>query len=51
MYKRVIIKLSGEALKGDGTYGIHPLTVKKNRNRNKRHSRAWRRCGNCCWRG
>jgi uridylate kinase len=29
MYKRVIIKLSGEALKGDGTYGIHPLTVKK----------------------
>ncbi len=29
MYKRVIIKLSGEALKGDGMYGIHPLTVKK----------------------
>lgn len=28
MYKRVIIKLSGEALKGDGQYGIHPLTVK-----------------------
>lgn len=29
MYKRVILKLSGEALKGDGTYGIHPKTVKK----------------------
>lgn len=29
MYPRVIIKLSGEALKGDGMYGIHPLTVKK----------------------
>ncbi len=29
MYKRVILKLSGEALKGDGTYGIHPITVKK----------------------
>ncbi|HBD74739.1 MAG TPA: UMP kinase [Acholeplasmataceae bacterium] len=29
MYNRVIIKLSGEALKGDGIYGIHPLTVKK----------------------
>ena len=29
MYQRVILKLSGEALKGDGTYGIHPITVKK----------------------
>ncbi|MFP4187555.1 MAG: UMP kinase [Acholeplasmataceae bacterium] len=29
MYKRVILKLSGEALKGDGIYGIHPITVKK----------------------
>ena len=29
MYNRVIIKLSGEALKGDGIYGIHPSTVKK----------------------
>ncbi|MGB0417250.1 MAG: UMP kinase, partial [Acholeplasmataceae bacterium] len=29
MYNRIIIKLSGEALKGDGIYGIHPLTVKK----------------------
>jgi len=29
MYNRVIIKLSGEALKGDVIYGIHPLTVKK----------------------
>ncbi len=28
MYNRVIIKLSGEALKGNGEYGIHPLTVK-----------------------
>ena len=28
MYKRVIIKLSGEALKGNGEYGIHPVTVK-----------------------
>jgi uridylate kinase len=28
MYKRVILKLSGEALKGDGIYGIHPMTVK-----------------------
>jgi uridylate kinase len=28
MYQRVILKLSGEALKGDGAYGIHPLTVK-----------------------
>ena len=29
MYPRVIIKLSGEALKGDGMYGIHPITVKR----------------------
>lgn len=29
MYQRVILKISGEALKGDGTYGIHPITVKK----------------------
>ncbi len=29
MYKRVILKLSGEALKGDGSYGIHPITVNK----------------------
>ena len=29
MYQRVILKLSGEALKGNGTYGIHPITVKK----------------------
>jgi len=28
MYQRVILKLSGEALKGTGTYGIHPITVK-----------------------
>ncbi len=28
MYQRVILKISGEALKGDGTYGIHPITVK-----------------------
>lgn len=28
MYQRVILKLSGEALKGDGTYGINPKTVK-----------------------
>ncbi len=28
MYHRVILKLSGEALKGSGTYGIHPITVK-----------------------
>lgn len=28
MYKRIILKLSGEALKGDG-YGINPQTVKK----------------------
>ncbi len=28
MYQRVILKLSGEALKGNETYGIHPATVK-----------------------
>ncbi len=28
MYQRVILNLSGEALKGNGTYGIHPITVK-----------------------
>ena len=28
MYQRVILKLSGEALKGNGTYGINPKTVK-----------------------
>ena len=27
MYQRVILKISGEALKGNGTYGIHPITV------------------------
>ncbi|MCK9235657.1 MAG: UMP kinase [Acholeplasmataceae bacterium] len=27
MYNRVILKISGEALKGNGTYGIHPITV------------------------
>ena len=29
MYKRVIIKISGEALKGEGRYGIDPNTVKR----------------------
>ena len=29
MYQRVILKISGEALKGDGQYGIDPKTVKK----------------------
>ncbi|TVP86852.1 MAG: UMP kinase [Acholeplasmataceae bacterium] len=28
MYQRVILKLSGEALKGSGIFGIHPATVK-----------------------
>ena len=28
MYRRVILKLSGEALKGNGIYGIDPTTVK-----------------------
>jgi uridylate kinase len=28
MYQRVILKISGEALKGNGTYGINPVTVK-----------------------
>lgn len=28
MYKRIILKISGEALKGDGKYGICPETVK-----------------------
>ena len=27
--RRVILKISGEALKGDGQYGIDPKTVKK----------------------
>ncbi|MFU8793392.1 MAG: UMP kinase [Acholeplasmataceae bacterium] len=29
MYRRIILKLSGEALKGEGTFGIDPVTVKK----------------------
>src|SRR5690606_5455237 len=29
MYHRVILKLSGEALKGQGIYGIDPKTVKE----------------------
>src|SRR5690554_1667136 len=29
MYRRVVLKISGEALKGDGQYGIDPKTVKK----------------------
>lgn len=29
MYRRVILKLSGEALKGKGVYGIDPKTVKE----------------------
>ena len=28
MYQRVILKLSGEAMKGDTSYGIDPKTVK-----------------------
>ncbi len=28
-YKRVLLKLSGEALMGDGKYGIHPPTLKQ----------------------
>ena len=28
MYKRIILKLSGEALRGEGKYGIDPKTVK-----------------------
>lgn len=29
MYRRVVLKISGEALKGQGQYGIDPKTVKK----------------------
>ena len=29
MYKRILLKLSGEALKGDSSYGINPLTAKE----------------------
>ena len=29
MYKRILLKLSGEALKGETSYGIDPATVKK----------------------
>jgi len=29
VYQRIILKLSGEALKGNGMYGINPETVKK----------------------
>ena len=28
MYKRVLLKLSGEALKGNADFGIDPITVK-----------------------
>ena len=28
MYQRIILKLSGEAMKGDTNYGIDPITVK-----------------------
>jgi uridylate kinase len=28
MYKRIVLKLSGEALKGEGRYGIDPTTIK-----------------------
>ena len=27
MYKRILLKLSGEALKGETSYGIDPKTV------------------------
>lgn len=26
-YKRILLKLSGEALMGDGDYGIDPITI------------------------
>ncbi|MBX7115945.1 MAG: UMP kinase [Myxococcaceae bacterium] len=29
MYKRILLKLSGEALMGDGKYGIHPPTLSR----------------------
>ena len=28
-YKRILLKLSGEALMGDQTYGIHPPTLSR----------------------
>lgn len=35
MYKRVLLKLSGEALKGETSFGINPQTVKKTANQIK----------------
>ena len=29
MYKRILLKMSGEALKGDAGFGIDPTTVKE----------------------
>jgi uridylate kinase len=29
VYKRVMLKISGEALMGDQGYGLHPPTVKR----------------------
>lgn len=35
MYKRVLLKLSGEALKGETSFGINPQTVKETANQIK----------------
>ncbi len=49
-YKRVLLKLSGEALMGDGKYGIHPPTLTRIAGEMKEVVQAGRGAGRRDWR-
>ena len=49
-YKRVLLKLSGEALAGNNKTGIDPEVIEKICDTDKRNKRLRSRSCNCRWR-
>ena len=40
-YRRVLLKMSGEALMGEREFGLDPAMVAQRRRRGRRRARAW----------
>ena len=49
-YKRVVLKLSGEALAGDQGFGIYPSVIKSVAAQVKELAELGVRSSCCCWR-
>ena len=48
-YKRVMLKISGEALMGDGSFGLHPPTVERIAKEVAARDDSQRACVGCQW--